>query len=176
MTCVVRHGGKYSAAFKSAIGVLTGDSASPGFWNNFFADLFFPSDPDDVVLDGIPVSHVEQADDVALFSTSLVGVQRRVDAFFAWCRTNFMVISVLKTQWILFGPLPNIVPRMYVGCSPTDLVPEYKYVGVFISTTRQNFSRALASNLRDGWATSCTFCATAGYVMRGGLSLMSPGR
>jgi hypothetical protein len=134
MTYVVRHGGDYSEAFKSAIGVLTGDSASPGLWNIFFADLFFPTDSDDVTLDGTPVSHVEQADDVALFSTSSAGVQRRVNAFFAWCSVNFMVISVLKTEWMLFGPLPRVIPTIYVGAHPITLVHEYKYVGVWYTS------------------------------------------
>ncbi|KAF8210727.1 hypothetical protein K438DRAFT_1569988, partial [Mycena galopus ATCC 62051] len=140
MKYVVRHGGMYSEAFKSAIGVLTGDLASPGLWNIFFADLFFPSDPDDVMLDGIAVSHVEQADDVALFSTTAPGVQRRVDAFFAWCTINFMV-SVIKTQWMLFGPLPGSLPTIYVGRAAIELVEKYKYVGIwFTSTSRLIFS------------------------------------
>ncbi|KAJ7127580.1 hypothetical protein C8R43DRAFT_859200, partial [Mycena crocata] len=107
-----------------------------------FADLDFPADPDDVTLDGIPVSHVEQADDVALFSTSLEGIQRRVDAFFSWCQTNFMTISVLKTKWMLFGPLPRLLPIIFVGVLPIELVHEYKYVGIwFTSIARQIFAK-----------------------------------
>ncbi|KAJ7897473.1 hypothetical protein B0H13DRAFT_1623474, partial [Mycena leptocephala] len=69
------------------------------------------------------------------------GVQRRVDAFFAWCRKN-LVISVIKTKWMLFGPLPRILPTIYVGLVPIELVHEYKYVGVwFSSTTRQILSK-----------------------------------
>ncbi|KAJ7126658.1 hypothetical protein C8R46DRAFT_831506, partial [Mycena filopes] len=84
----------------------------------------------------------EQADDVALFSTTLEGVQRRVDSFFQWCCINFMVVSVLKTQWMLFGPLPRILPVVYVGPSPIELVSEYKFVGLwFTSTTRHIFSK-----------------------------------
>jgi hypothetical protein len=119
-----------------------GDSVSLGLWNIFFADLFFPSDPDDITLDGITISHVVQADDVALFSTTAAGVQRRVDTFFAWCMTNFMVISVIKTQWMLFGPLPRTLPIIYVGPAPIKLVDKYKYVGIwFTSTSRLIFSR-----------------------------------
>jgi hypothetical protein len=163
---------KYSAAFKSAIGVLTGDSASPGLWNIFFADLFFPSDPDDVVLDGIPVSHACRTSRQCCPLLNLRGrCPTSCGCLLRVVPHQFHGVSVLKTQWMLFGPLPNIVPLDVL----IDFVPEYKYVGVwFASTTRRNFSRALASNLRDGWATGCTFCATAGYVR--GLSLTSPGR
>ncbi|KAJ6541791.1 hypothetical protein B0H19DRAFT_1174650 [Mycena capillaripes] len=35
-----------------------------------------PPDADDIVLDSIAVSHIEQADDVALFSTTPEGVNR----------------------------------------------------------------------------------------------------
>lgn len=65
-----------TAAFKSLIGVLTGDTASPMLWNIYFADLadVFEPDSDDITLNGRPVSHLEQADDVVLFSTTAAGL------------------------------------------------------------------------------------------------------
>jgi hypothetical protein len=117
MTYAVRHGGKYSAAFKSAIGVLTGDSASPGLWNIFFADLFFPSDPDDVVLDGIPVSHACRTSRQCCPLLNLRGrCPTSCGCLLRVVPHQFHGLSVLKTQWMLFGPLPNIVPRIYVAC------------------------------------------------------------
>ncbi|KAJ7143116.1 hypothetical protein C8R43DRAFT_823347, partial [Mycena crocata] len=83
----------------------------------------------------------EQADDVALFSTSFAGLQRKVNLFFGWCKVNFMVISVSKTKWMIFGALPHVLPQLLVGDRPVELVKKYKFVGVwFTSVTRDIFS------------------------------------
>jgi hypothetical protein len=52
-----------------------------------------------------------------------------------------LVISVIKTKWMLFGPLPRVLPIIWVGAAPIELVSKYKFVGTwFASTTRQNFA------------------------------------
>ncbi|KAF8178998.1 hypothetical protein K438DRAFT_1977489 [Mycena galopus ATCC 62051] len=123
----------------------SGDSASPGLWNIFFAD-FFPPDPDDVMLDGIAVSHVEQADDVALFSTTAAGVQRR-------------------TQWMLFGQLPCSLPIIYVGRTAIGLVDKYKYVGIwFTSTSRLIFSHHYTLKASKARSISYTTISADSFV------------
>jgi hypothetical protein len=144
MSYVVKHGSMLTDAFKSLIGVLTGDTASPILWNIYFADLekHITTDANDIVIDGRPISHVEQADDVALFSTTITGLQQKVDQFFSWCHVNFMTISVVKSKWMLFGPFPPTIPILQVGQEIIELVNQYKYVGVtFISTKRCIFTR-----------------------------------
>jgi hypothetical protein len=56
----------------------------------YFADLAteFGKDADDIILDVVAVSHLGQADDVVLFSTTPAGLQRKIDLFFAWCKVN----------------------------------------------------------------------------------------
>ncbi|KAF7374664.1 RNA-directed DNA polymerase from mobile element jockey [Mycena sanguinolenta] len=140
MSYVVRHGSEVTAAFKSLIGVLTGDTASPILWNVYFADLadMFGPDMDDIRLNGRPVSHLEQADDVALFSTTAEGLQRKIDLFFAWCRENFMVISATKTECMLFGELPPTLPRITVGSTVIKFVKKYKFVGIIFTSVDRN--------------------------------------
>jgi hypothetical protein len=143
MSYVVRQGAELTAAFKSLIGVLTGDTASPILWNVYFADLAvaFGVDGDDIILDGVPVSHLEQADNVVLFSTTLAGLQRKIDIFFTWCKVNFMVISLSKTLWMIFGEIPRVIPVMRVGDAVILLVKQYKFVGIlFTSISRDIFS------------------------------------
>lgn len=85
---------------------------------------------------------MEQADDVALFSTTSEGLQRKVNIFAEWCGANFMVISALKNKWMIFGELPRRIPELFVGAQLVDLVYQYKYVGViFTSVTRNIFSQ-----------------------------------
>ena len=79
---MVHHNGEPSEEFKSTIGLLTGDMASPILWNLYFADVILPEDEDDVTLGGRKISHVEQVDDVVLFSTTAAGLQRKLHVFF----------------------------------------------------------------------------------------------
>jgi hypothetical protein len=90
MSYVVKQGDDLADAFKSLTGVLTGDSASPILWNVYIADLadVFVTDADDIILHGAAISHLEQADDVALFSTTHAGLQRKLNLFFRWCKLN----------------------------------------------------------------------------------------
>ena len=60
---MVKHNRELSDSFKSLIGLLTGDTASPMLWNIYFHDLHIPEDDDDVILNGRKISHVEQADE-----------------------------------------------------------------------------------------------------------------
>lgn len=69
--------GLLSEEFASLIGVFTGDSASPDLWNAFMADFCPPEDPDDVVLGGVPLGAIIQADDIALPSMATRGLQRK---------------------------------------------------------------------------------------------------
>jgi hypothetical protein len=143
MSYVVRQGAEVTASFKSLIGVLTGDTASPILWNVYFADLadVFGDNADDVVLDGVTVSHLEQADDVVLFSTTATGLQRKINTFFGWCKVNFMVISISKTLWMIFGEIPRHLPTMRVGDTVISLSKRYKFVGlIFTSTDRDIFA------------------------------------
>ncbi|KIY61071.1 hypothetical protein CYLTODRAFT_384831 [Cylindrobasidium torrendii FP15055 ss-10] len=129
--------------FKSLLGLLTGDSASPVLWVVYFADIenAIPSHPDDVVLAGRSVSHAEQADDVALMSLSPEGLQVKLDGFFRWCQRNFMTISLAKTEWMAFGPLPRAMPTFRVNGTPIAATSSYKYVGISYSAGCKDFFR-----------------------------------
>ncbi|KAJ7069239.1 hypothetical protein C8F01DRAFT_976823 [Mycena amicta] len=138
MEYVVKHGGEYSERFKSTIGVLTGDSASPGLWNFYFADLTFPDDPDDIVLAGTPVPFMAHADDGALLSTTSRGAQRRTDVTFTWSTRSFADISITKTFFLPFNTLPYRMPRLYVGDREIHAATDYKFIGLAFCTTERN--------------------------------------
>ncbi len=74
MCYVVQHEGAVLEAFKSLIGVLTGDSVSPILWNLYFADIdgAIPVHADDLIFCDTTICHIEHADDVAMFSTGVV--------------------------------------------------------------------------------------------------------
>jgi hypothetical protein len=132
----VRGGRALTEAFESLIGVMTGDTASPILWDIFFSDLSISDRPDDILLAGRPISHAEHADDVVIFSTSIVGLQRKVDEFCRWYCYNSTTASIQKSEWMIFGPLPFPLPIIRIGGSAIKLVDSYKLVGlIFVSTT-----------------------------------------
>jgi hypothetical protein len=47
---------------------------------------------------GRPVSHLEQADDVVLFSTTAAGLQRKLNQFFGACRITIIPHHPGQTQ------------------------------------------------------------------------------
>ncbi|PBK70984.1 hypothetical protein ARMSODRAFT_864056, partial [Armillaria solidipes] len=131
MEYVVKVGDSCSDIFTSALGVLAGDSLSPTLWNIYFSDFVIPDHPDDVVWNGVHISHVEHADDVALMSFSPEGLQHAVDHLDRWCRLNFMKISVPKTHlWTSLALLPEAIPSLTVAGEPLSYVTEYKFVGI----------------------------------------------
>jgi hypothetical protein len=105
MSYVMRDGSSLTAPFKSLIGVMTGDTASPILWNIYFADLGVDlvDSSLDIVIHHQHISHVEQADDVALFSTTLHGLQQKLSGFMCWCDTHYMSISASKSKWMIMG-------------------------------------------------------------------------
>jgi hypothetical protein len=66
MAYYAKHGDMRSPAFKSFIGLLTGDPASPILWNLFLADLVMMPDKDDISLAAVRISLLSQADDLLL--------------------------------------------------------------------------------------------------------------
>ena len=135
MTYVVKIGPHHSDAFNSITGILAGDSSSPGLWNIYFSDFSLPPHPDDVVIGNHPMSHVEQADDIVLFSNSAEGLQAKLDALFDWCRRNSMTISQDKTKIWIAGTLPSTLPSFTVGGHLLSCVTKHKYVGITLSST-----------------------------------------
>ncbi|SJL01089.1 uncharacterized protein ARMOST_04405 [Armillaria ostoyae] len=131
MEYVVKVGKSCSDTFTSSIGVLAGDSLSPTLWNIYFSDFTVPEHPDDVVWEGVHVSHVEHADDIALMSFSPEGLQHALDHLNVWCRTNFMSISVSKSHlWTSLALLPESIPRLMVADHALSYVTEYNFVGI----------------------------------------------
>ena len=144
MGYVMRDRSSLTAPFKSIIGVLTGDTASPILWNIYFSDLVadLPDNAMDIVLHHHQISHVEQADDVALFSTTLSGLQLKLDGFLNWCETNSMSISASKSKWMVLGGDVARMGSLRVRQESIERVSTYKFVGVwFSSTTRDIFAK-----------------------------------
>ena len=94
-----------------------------------------------MTLDGVCVSHLEQADDVVLFSTSIAGLQAKLNAFHAWCRSRgFMAVNRLKSLIMAFGPYPPLaLSILTIGGHRLAWTATYTYVGITFTSTHRYF-------------------------------------
>ncbi|KAJ7658090.1 hypothetical protein B0H17DRAFT_955354 [Mycena rosella] len=138
MVYATKYGNEHCLPFRSLIGLLTGDSASPTLWNIFFADFRLHEHPDDVQLHGHAVSQAEQADNNIIMSTFFAVFQAKVTAFFEWCKKKCVFISARKSKWMIFGPLPPLIPTLRLGDLIVELMSKLKYVGIWLTSTTPN--------------------------------------
>ncbi|KAJ7887948.1 hypothetical protein B0H13DRAFT_2342185 [Mycena leptocephala] len=154
-TYAVKFGDEHSLPFRSLIGLFTGDSASPTLWNIYFADFRLPPHKDDVHLNGRPVSQAEQADDNLIMSTVFSTFQKKVTMFWNWGTNKRAFVSGSKSKWMIFGPLPDVIPTLYCGNVVVELVFEFKYVGIwFTSVHKHVFARHYAIKASKARGTS----------------------
>lgn len=164
----VRADGQYSDVFKSLIGILAGDPASPQLWNLFLSDFCPPTHQDDLDLDGTPVSHLEQADDMAIVTTTMPALQLKLHAFARWCSVNFLVINYIKTVMMAMFYTAQL-PDLYIGSHKLSWVTSYVYVGV--SFTTESSSTSLFS---DQYKTKRTKARQTANVILGLQSHIGP--
>ncbi|KAJ7169831.1 hypothetical protein C8R46DRAFT_213930 [Mycena filopes] len=125
MSYAVKFGDEHSLPFRSLIGLFTGDSASPTLRNIYFSDFRLPPHEDDVRLNGRPVSQAEQADDNLTMSPAF---QAKVTMFFKWGNNKRTFVGAKKFEWMIFGPLPSVIPVLRIG----NLIVKLVYMGVQI--------------------------------------------
>ncbi|KAJ7126671.1 hypothetical protein C8R44DRAFT_873810 [Mycena epipterygia] len=69
--------------FRALLGILIGDTSSPILWTLYLSDFKLLSDAtSDILLAGIFITNLEQADDVILISLTAAGAQRKMDALY----------------------------------------------------------------------------------------------
>ncbi|KIO18899.1 hypothetical protein M407DRAFT_42101, partial [Tulasnella calospora MUT 4182] len=95
-------------------------------------------DPDDLRLDGSPVSHLEHADDMALLSTSRQGLQRKFRYLEKWAAINFMESNPQKCNVMVFGTSHKHEDPFELYNIKIPFTESYKYVGVLIQSKGKN--------------------------------------
>ncbi|KAJ7150825.1 hypothetical protein C8R43DRAFT_1191268 [Mycena crocata] len=138
MRYAIKYGDENCLPFHSLIGLLTGDSASPSLWNIFFADFQLPESPDDIRLNGRAVSQAELADDNIIMSTSFPDFQEKVTIFYFWCKRKRVYVSAPKSKYMIYGPLPSVIPVLHLGSLEVELVSVFKYVGIWLTSVTAN--------------------------------------
>ncbi|KAJ7112784.1 hypothetical protein C8R43DRAFT_1091472 [Mycena crocata] len=80
----------------------------------------------------------EQADDNIIMSTDFPDFQRKVTIFWFWCKDKRVYISAPKSKWMIWGPLPSVIPVLRLGDLVVELVSAFKYVGIWLTSTTAN--------------------------------------
>ncbi|KAK0432300.1 hypothetical protein EV421DRAFT_1719604 [Armillaria borealis] len=117
------------------MGILAGDSGSPGFWNFFSSDLKFSPHPEDMMIDGHPVMNIEHADDGAIFS-GLNGLQAHLDTFARWTSRKGLTVNISKTKVMGFGRLSDPLPVFTLHGHALEWTHQHKYLGVHVTSCR----------------------------------------
>lgn len=89
------------------LGILTVDPSSPNLWNLFMANLHLPWHPEDLELNGMYISQLAHADDLATASSGASGLQKRLDATQSWANDNGAETQIPKCGHAIFGPRQN---------------------------------------------------------------------
>ena len=126
----------------ATLGILMGDPASPLAFLLYMSDFRVWPHRDDIVLDGIFISHLEHADDLVLFSTSQAGLQAKLDALAHWASSNQMEVNTRKTVIMLFRKrssqnLPVSSP-FHISGHRLEVVEEQCYVGIWFCSHGPN--------------------------------------
>ncbi|KAF8305611.1 hypothetical protein DL93DRAFT_2038531, partial [Clavulina sp. PMI_390] len=133
----VSYNGETSLPFQSSLGLLTGDSASPGFWNLFFGDFWLPPLHGDILIDGVYIAHVGQADGLLIFSRSLASLQSHLCSFCLYASLKGLNPSAPKTLCLAFGPLPHTLPPIFMNGAVVRWAHDGIYLGITLSPTQR---------------------------------------
>ncbi|KAJ7280651.1 hypothetical protein C8J57DRAFT_991093, partial [Mycena rebaudengoi] len=129
MAYIVRHESEVSTMFCALIGIIIGDIPSLILWTIYLSDFKLLADANtDILLAGVFITNVEQADDVILISLTADGAQPKMDVLWKWCSVNFMVLNPVKCLLIIYGLIPKLLPIFCFGAEAVTIVKSTKYI------------------------------------------------
>ncbi|KAJ7333985.1 hypothetical protein DFH08DRAFT_707359, partial [Mycena albidolilacea] len=128
-----------STMFRALIGILIGDTSSPSLWTLCLSDFKLLSDATtDILLAGMFIKNLEQADDVILISLAADEAQRKINALWKWYSVNFMIANAIKSLLMIYGSIPRLLPISHFGTEAVTIVKAIKYVGFNLNSTKRN--------------------------------------
>ena len=145
----VRVGGDFTNSFPCPRGLKQGEICSPILFSLLINEL-----TKDIVQNGkhglqlspefIHLLILLFADDVALLSDSVAGLQKQLDILYNSCQKLDLNVNLDKSNIIVFrnGGYLALREQWTFGNFPLSVVNSYKYLGVFLST-RLSFTRSM---------------------------------
>ncbi|KAI9061445.1 hypothetical protein FKP32DRAFT_1576011 [Trametes sanguinea] len=124
------------------MGILTGDPASPILWTIYISDFALTPHPDDIVLGGRRIAHLELADDIALLCLSPVGTQLKLHEVEDYCASSFLTVNTGKTVASVHGPLPAELPALTLYGARLRYEATVAYVGTSFTSSATDIFRS----------------------------------
>ena len=143
---------RLSRVFKINAGVMQGSKLGPILFNIFINDLLKELEESNLGASiwNIKISTLGFADDIVLISDNKRCMQKLVDICQSWAAKNGMEFSATKCKAMVFNRPPNTIRNKFrMGNKPIEVVQEYKYLGILLSTKRltnifsKHFSKAI---------------------------------
>jgi hypothetical protein len=140
--CRVKWKGKVGGEIDSKFGVLQGGMLSPKLFSEFLTDLKnYLEMKCGLLLDEDILAYILYADDLILCSESPEGLQKLIDGLFEFCKKWHLIVSMAKTNVLVFGK-KNVDNKFMFNGTEIKIATEYKYVGAVVSTkTRDIFGK-----------------------------------
>jgi hypothetical protein len=135
---LVRLDGRYAAVFQSLLGILTGDPGSPHLWNLFMSDFILACHPQDINLNGVPITNVEHADDILATSGGTTGFQNHLTGSQSWANDNGCETLIIKCVYQIFSARQKSYPSFHMGRKTIAHVQKASYLGVWFETGTKN--------------------------------------
>ncbi|KAF8903257.1 hypothetical protein CPB85DRAFT_1170335, partial [Mucidula mucida] len=128
-------------------------------------DRAIPVHADDLIFGSTVICYMEHADDVAMFSTGWRALQEKIASFYKWCRRNFMTMSLLKTEWMVFGGSPGKTVSLMANGVCLKLVDVYKFIGVIFMSGKDNtFRRHYRNKAAEAKAVSAVSVSLSNHI------------
>ncbi|KAJ7921775.1 hypothetical protein B0H13DRAFT_1604222, partial [Mycena leptocephala] len=128
---MVRVNKELSESFFSFLGVLTGDSGSPQFWNLLLASFKLYPLPGDITVNGKAISKLEHADDLMVLSTTGHGFQAKLNGTSTHMGDIGCEIQTMKCLWGAVGIKPSTPQEFYLDGKLLEEASMFQYVGVW---------------------------------------------
>jgi hypothetical protein len=139
---LVRLDGRFAPAFRSLLGILTGDPGSPQLWNLFMSDFILAWHPEDIELNGVPITNVEHADDILTASGAPSGLQTHLNGSQFWANNNGCETSIPKCLYQVFGRKQQSCPTFHLGGNRISQVQKTCYLGVWFEPGKSSYGRS----------------------------------
>ena len=127
--------------FDCSIGVKQGCPASPLLFGLYLDELEklledAYNDIDCPRIADILLAILLFADDIALFSYSMQGLQKQLDILAAFCDARGLTVNVSKTKTLVFENRRSEVPPFQYAGNSIERVDEFKYLGILMHGTK----------------------------------------
>ncbi|KAJ7760064.1 hypothetical protein DFH07DRAFT_691165, partial [Mycena maculata] len=111
-----------------------GDPGSPHLWNLFMSDFILAHHPEDIELNGVPITNIEHADDILTACSCPSGFQMHLRDSQLWADDNGCETSKPKCLIQVFGPKQKTNPCFHLGGHYVQQVQKACYLGIWFET------------------------------------------